>query len=730
MYQKRKLFINSVVLSAAIFILYAWSVPAAFADSVLIAKPIPGGSLNPNNVPKYVENLVIPPVMPAKNRSKKLDRYEITVKQFSQQILPSGFSETTVWGYGVADRRDNDDDDDSEKPASTFFSPSFTIEAEVDKKVRVKWINGLVDEKQKFLPHLLPVDQTLHWANPPGDCIDPSKDRDCRSDDPHPYKGPVPIVIHLHGGHTDAVSDGYPEAWWLPRAQNIPAGFAKRGSNYGSVRPADHGAALFEYDNSQRATTLWYHDHTLGITRLNVYAGLAGFYLLRDNMDTGRGLAPWLPGPAPQPGEDPNGRDRSKIREIAIAIQDRSFNSDGSLFYPGTREFFDGFPGPYIGDPAKNDRPSKVISDVSPIWNPEFFGNMMMVNGRTWPKLQVEPDIYRLRLLNGCDSRFLILAFADENLKIRGLPVVQIGNEGGFLPAPVELTGQTLLLGPAERADILVDFRRVPVGTKITMVNFGPDEPFGGGKVGVDFDRSDAGSTGQVMQFVVVPDTPAGDEFTRFPTADELPNPELPPDANIVRNLSLNEEMSKNGVFPDVGVCVTPDEDENITDVNLCNQRNVVPAGPVEAELGTVDPKAASAEEGIKILEWRAPITEDPLLNTTEQWNIFNFTGDAHPIHLHLVFFEVIGRFELATDADGEVIFPVQRLGSVPLEAWEKSSLKDTVTAYPAQVTSIRATFDKAGLYAWHCHILSHEDNEMMRAFFVKEKAGEAVPEP
>ena len=185
---------------------------------------------------------------------------------------------------------------------------------------------------------------------------------------------------------------------------------------------------------------------------------------------------------------------KKRYREIPIAIQDRSFNDDGSLFYPDTRAFFDGITGPYIPG-----------TDISPIWNPEFFGNTIMVNGNTWPFLTVEQRRYRFRALNGCQSRFLILDFGN----IPGVEVWMIGNEGGFLAAPVNLTGTNrnrLLMGLAERADLIVDFTNVPVGDYV-LANVGPDEPFGGGDPPGDFDTADPETTGQVMRCRVVPST-------------------------------------------------------------------------------------------------------------------------------------------------------------------------------------------------------------------------------
>ena len=294
----------------------------------------------------------------------------------------------------------------------------------------------------------------------------------------------MPIVTHAHGavGVGDD-SDGYAEAWYLPAAGDIPAGFATEGTWYdffAGKAKANYGVdwgpgfATFQYPNAGRAATTWYHDHALGMTRLNVYAGPAGFFIIRGGpagdaavLDTRSGLPASLPGPAPQENDKfpPN----KPYREIPIAIQDRSFNTDGSLFYPDTRAFFDGIEGPYIPD-----------TDVSPIWNPEFFGNMIIVNGNTWPFLNVEQRRYRFRVLNGCQSRFLILDFTS----IPGVEVWAIGNEGGFLAAPVNLTadnGNRLLMGLAERADLIVDFTNVPQGDYV-LANIGPDEPFGGGE--------------------------------------------------------------------------------------------------------------------------------------------------------------------------------------------------------------------------------------------------------
>ena len=658
-----------------LFAFNRFGIPKAIAQ-------IPGGSLDPIMVPKFQTPLLIPPVMPPAGKvpiqaGKSADYYEISMRQFAQQILPAGLPATTVWGYGAVASA-------SKNGLLLHNAPSLTIEAKWNTPVRVKWINELKDEAGIYLPHLLPVDPTLHWANPPGG-IAGRDSRPTFETTPGPYTGPVPMITHVHGavGVGDE-SDGYAEAWYLPSADGIPAGFATEGTWYeffAAKAAAKFGAswgpgyAVSQYPNKNRAATIWYHDHTLGMTRLNVYAGPAGFYIIRGGpdgddavLDTRSGAKAVLPGPAPK-ATDKFPHNKTYF-EIPIAIQDRSFDADGSLFYPDTRAFFDGVAGPYIPD-----------TDIAPIWNPEFFGNMIMVNGNTWPFHTVEQARYRLRFLNGCQSRFLILDFGN----IPGVEVWQIGNEGGFLAAPVNLTainGNRLLMGLAERADLIVDFTNVPVGNYV-LGNVGPDEPFS--NADEEFEPADPSTTGQVMEFRVVPAT--APDLTTPPMFLQLPAITPPPSETVTRPLAILERMSE--FFEDA---------------------------PAEALLGTIagDPNVAPAVWAERL--WMDEVTENPALGSTELWELYNATGDAHPIHIHEVMFQVVNRQEIHVDEESGEVQVAPGSEPIPPQPWE-TGFKDTVIAFPGEVTRIRLQFHTPGQFVWHCHIVEHEDNEMMRPY-------------
>ncbi|AGF58153.1 FtsP/CotA-like multicopper oxidase with cupredoxin domain [Clostridium saccharoperbutylacetonicum] len=589
--------------------------------------------LNPKDIPKFENQLVVPPVFePTVIRNpitcKVISHnYLVTISQFTQQILPEGYPETTVWGYGgkVKDPETGDVIPDFKS------TPGPTFKAIRHIPINVQWVNNLTEA------HPLAVDPTIHWADPNnvGMPMPPFP--------PFPpgfplAQRPVPIVTHLHGGETEPASDGYPEAWFT-------AGEAITGPDFIKSR--------YHYANDQEPTTLWYHDHTLGITRLNVYMGLAGFYLLRDPNKYLDGKYSNLP--------------LGKY-DIPLAIQDRSFYDDGSLLFPS----------------------NGVNSDVHPYWRPSFIGNTIMVNGKVWPNLNVEPRQYRFRVLNGSNTRFYNMAFSNQ------MPFFQIGTDGGYLPKPVQLV--SLLISPGERADLLVDFSQLAPGTKLTLTNTA-NAPFPNGN------PPDQETTGQVMQFTVL-NKPAVEPST------------LPKVLNVLAPLKcINKKRT-------LTLMVVGD-----------------PTKPVELLL-----------DGQK---WNAPVSELPLVGSTEDWQLVNLTKGAHPIHLHLIQFRLVSRQDflvtqytndwLALNGQPPFDHPTEVLpvksylldGPINPPAHE-DGWKDTIQAYPGQVTTIRARFAPQDVvnsipginlfpfnpaadpgYVWHCHIIDHEDNEMMRPYKV-----------
>ena len=566
----------------------------AFASSLLSlgAGAVP---LDPATIPHFKDPLPKHGGMPQATKPAGFtgDYYEIAVRQTTQQILPTGFPQTTIWAFGPAANSVN----------SGFFTPAAAIVGRPDTPVRVKWINDLVDHTTgTFItyPPSVPVDQGKHWANPTGICDGGGPPPDCQGQgSAGPYTGPVPIIVHLHGSHTFSSSDGIPEAWWLPAGAGNVEPFT-RGSDWSQggnpmepVPPVVDGAAYFDYPNHQPPTTMFFHDHTLGITAQNVLMGLAGPYVLAG-------------GPNDLPaGQLPSGLE---VYEWPLVIQDRAFNTDGS----------------FVG-----------VDD----------GNTFVVNGKVWPYLNVEPRKYRFRIVAATNSIFLNLSFA--NTGRTGLRFTQIGNDGGFLPKPVVL--RSLALRPGERADVVVDFSAF-AGKSVVLA-----------------------SDGDVMQFNVVRPL-SGPDNTPDPTTLTL----IPP----------------TPLCPVVGGVETACE---------TNTRNVSVLGTA---LGTV---TGSPPKAVTML-WDAPTTENAPLNSTEVWNIYNFGGEPHPIHLHEVSFEVLGRSAL----DGTSPTP---------PAPGELGRKDTVLSKGYSIVKVRANFDIGGLFAWHCHMTSHEDDEMMRPMCVVDSA-------
>jgi len=574
-------------------------------------------------------------------------KYNLEIRQSSQLTgLVNRFGNpvaTTFWGY-------KGDDDQPTWPGKTF-------EVRSNEVTRVEWRNKLKDGLGSALPHILSVDESLHWCY----SLDGYQNVSIATDG-------VPLVPHLHGGHTDPGSDGNPEYF-----KGLTA--ASRGPRYISDK--------YTYENSQSAGTLWYHDHALGITRLNVYAGLAGMYIIRDDKDTGRHNNPLnLP---------------ARRYELGYVIQDKMFTENGDLFFPA-----------FEGDPAWDDF---IVGEGAtppipggPSALAEFFGDHMVVNGKIWPKASVEPRHYRVRLLNACDSRFLRLQLravpagaTDLNNASMPLSFYIIGSDQGLLAKTVTITELDIM--PGERQDLVIDFSQVAAGSRIIVENLLGDSPFGGDLPAPE-DLYPNRRTDRIMAFDV-----------NRPFNNRRADKFKPLLQGYVANVKPVDEIRKLALF------------EGLDEY-----------GRLMPMLGTAEPVTDVGGNIVNgAMTWAQPITENPALGATEIWEIFNATGDAHPIHVHLVHFDILDRTNFTSDVIEQPV--VQHSGAIgvgfrlenilvdasstmPASPAENGP-KDMVMALPGQVTRIKMTFDKAGRYVWHCHILSHEDHEMMRAFHV-----------
>lgn len=495
---------------------------------------------------------------------------------------------TTVWGYGWQGRTN-----------ITYPGPTFVAQKNVP--IQVLW-----DNKLPKSGHLLPVDKSILSA-PIVNAL---------------QKGLVPTAMHLHGGHTEWTSDGYPDTWFTQDfSQTGPRWFKKN----------------YSYANDSRAATLWYHDHIMGNSRLSLYAGLAGFYLLRDNNEINLINRNILP---------------SGNQEKEIIIQDRSFTANGQLYYP-----------------PRSNSPAAPYPSVKS----NFFGNFILVNGMAWPKLTVEPRKYRLRLANGSNSRFYNLNFNDSREKF-----YQIGTEQGLLEKPVAL--QNLILAPGERADVIVDFTG-DSGKEFIVNN-------------ANRDQGDPKIIGQIMKIAV-----------KQPLSN-VPNATV--DTNESDGLTTQLLPEK---------IITPAQ-TGITRQLVMFERN--------DEYGRTLLEQGTLADGS--LRYDDPITEKPKLGTTEVWELYNASQDPHPIHLHLVSFLILNRQKftgsvvpVSTSPGKTKLFlrnPVL-IGNPQAPPLSQKGWKDTVVIYPGEVVRIIATFDKAGYYVWHCHIMEHEDYDMMRPFQV-----------
>jgi spore coat protein A, manganese oxidase len=553
---------------------------ASLASGAVILLPSfpklqPSGFSPRNRLRKYVEPLPLPGAGIVVATPSGLNEYSFSQIQIARQLHPD-LSPTPLWAY--------DDGSGLEGQAGSF---GMAIVAQTGTPITVSYTNSL----PITYPSWLPVDTRL---TPLGD--------------------EVRLMTHLHGGFVAADSDGSPAV--------TPNGFG-------------HGETQVVHYTNQApqmpASLLWFHDHGLGATRLNVFAGLAAAYLLRDAFDTGA---------EPNPIGIPGG-----AYEIPLVIQDRQFNADGTFRYP--------------------------TSDIDgATWIGEYFGDTMLVNGKVWPFLEVEPRLYRLRVLNGCNARIL-------NLDIGGARFWQIGAEGGMFDVPVPV--EKLVLAPAERADVLVDFSRF-AGGNLVVHNHRPPHPV----------VSPAPNLEQVMQI-------------RVGTTVSQPGPtSIPATLPGGRRAQLGDPVATRYIT-----------------------------------LNEIDIDEPTWFLSLNGLRFGADVTETPKVGTIEDWVFVNLTGDTHPMHMHLVTFQVIGRTPFDAQAYEEANEgPDGVPGGIDPSPWatgpmlppepEERGFKDTVKANPGQFTTIRARFELPNSvtapqkYVYHCHIVEHEDNDMMRPFTVE----------
>jgi FtsP/CotA-like multicopper oxidase with cupredoxin domain len=624
-----------------------------------------------------------------------------------------------------------------------------TIEAVRGTPTTVTYVNNLPPNGGQ-VQKLITVDQSIHWADPLETGMSMVS-----------YVGPPPAVGHLHGGEVPSAFDGGPEAWFTPNGIHGPA------------YPGSGNSATYTYPNQQEAATLWFHDHALGATRLNVYAGMAAFYLLRDPYDTGK---------ADNPLKLPAG-----AFEIEMAIQDRQFDTNGQLYWP------DG------SGPGLNDTPPNPL--IHPFWIPEFFGDVMIVNGAPWPYLEVEPRRYRFHLLDGCNARFLELFLVDQATKGAGPPIWVIGTEGGLLDVSVKLNDPAkfdpnklkpnpplLLMAPGERYDVIIDF--TGLAGKTFILRNAAKAPYPAG------DPDDGTTSGLVLMLKVT--KPLSSADTTYNPASGQPlrggSNQMPA---IVRLANPATGRLASGVSAQVKRQLTLIEvgsEEGPVEVLVNNSRY---DGKID---DTATPIAGSQAD--RHGNW---LTELPKVGSSEIWEIINTTGDAHPIHLHLVQFQLMNR-QAFDVTKYRALYDTQFLGGqyggiIPTldgPAWgtvnyqpgayipgygppnnyfqpnaegalggnpavgpflkgpvitpttlnsagqshpdahpNEAGWKDTIQANPGQVTRVAVRFTPQDVpisetygqnlypfdpttgpgYVWHCHIVDHEDNEMMRPY-------------
>ena len=553
---------------------------------------------------KFTKALARPPkvVLNAKSKSATID-----ITRFTQQVL-TGYPATRLYGYGVA--------------GVTGSWPGPSIHVTSNQKANILWRNKLPKGTVKLADggHLLPVDASLLDATMTA-----------------LPAGAKPVVTHVHGAHVEWQSDGHPEAW-----------FTQTG-----IRGTKWRKATSSYDNSQVGATLWYHDHTHGMTRLNVYAGMAGAYVVHDATEKKLIANHVLPAAA---------------YEREIILQDRWFNDDGQL---------------------ELDTTAPPVGGIELSVYPDF----MLANGVPWPVMNVQPRKYRLRLINGSDSRIYVLRLSS------GRSILVVGTELGLLPKAV--AAPTLVMAPGERYDVVLDFTGHARGTEVILQNAGVDGPFIGFStldgtitnrpVGNTFafgmgPTSDPASTGQVMKFTVSKKLSAAKK------------------GSVVAGTKLGPALPK---------------------LTATKTRKVMSFLGTDGQGRDMEMLGDIGANGTKM--WMEAATEVVTKGTTEIWEIYNTSLVGHPIHLHLVNFQVLDRAPIEYTSVPKTMMDGGTGGVVKIvstgtprkpETYERGR-KDTVLCYPGEVTRVIAKFDRAGNFVWHCHILHHEDHDMMRPLTV-----------
>ena len=648
--------------------------------------------------------------------------YTIDINQFTDKLhtsLPS----TTLWGYNPAPNG---------VPAVQKHLGGIIV-ADKGVPIQITFRNNLP------LPHIIPVDPTV-MGNLPGFANNRT-------------------AVHLHGGLVPWISDGGPFDWWDPSGA--------KGASFQNNIVLNPGAAPNEaeyyYPNNQSARLMWYHDHAWGITRINAYAGIASGYVIYDDYEVSTlGSAPYnLPGPIGPQTHYLVFQDKIFVNNN-ITATDPTWPSavpnskPGDLWYAHAYEVARWALGP---GGLSLPTPSSVI--------PEFFGDTMLVNGTVSPYLEVEPRQYRLRMLNACNARFLNprLVYAKSNVvgavastepspKVAGPGFIQIGSEGGFLPAPAPVNGPKqpiFLVAPGERADLIVDFSAVPVGSYLILYNDAP-APFPKGDGRNDYHpgnpktpASVAGSTPNTRTLLQVRVKAA----VGLPTPVTLPAVFTPTDPFLVAQTPgvptpytiTVPPTAKLPPAPDAGsftgkatvATVYPTPATVTATIRYLTLNETFDAyGRLIQYLGTA---VATTAPGAKVVmfgrEYPSTPTEVIPAGSYEIWEIANLTADVHPIHFHLVNVQVLSRQAFSTKqyVGGLPNYQGQVLPPDPNEmGW-----KETVRMNPGEVTRVFMRFDLAAVpftvpvsprtggheYVWHCHILEHEEHDMMRPLVV-----------